>query len=152
MYLAHQDEVEVTDLVQMGDSLWIATAKHGLWNLNIKGKEEWVQYLNPEVYRSNFLHKLVVHKEKNQLWLNTAYGFASFDLTSHGMSIILWMMESVSLVRNGSIFAMLDDGAIISGANRYFQYLLSRLPCKGCSFTSTISERGFYQWNKDFGK
>ena len=121
----HLDKnIEVMDMCKIGDSIWLSTKEHGLWNLKNPEDSIWEsqKFLNSESYRSNFLHRMVWFNNKNKIWLNTAYGFSSFDILNHRFENYT-IKDGIGFSRrNSPIFHQVSDGAIIAGANRSFQY------------------------------
>lgn len=117
-------DLAITDLLSLGDTIWLATRDQGLWCMKKDATDRWTykQFINREAFMSNLLHKIIHVPETNTLWINTHYGYASFDLASHRF-INYTMDDGIRFIKkNQSIFVRLADGAIINGAHRYFQY------------------------------
>ena len=117
-------KLHATDILEIGDSLWVASRTRGLWNITFKSGNAFsaTQHINPETPLLNFLHKLIHHTTKNEILMNTGAGYSTFNiLTNTFVSYLLY--DGIGFTgKNGSIFEMLTDGTVINGANRYFQY------------------------------
>ena len=128
-------DIQVMDMCKIGDSIWLSTKDHGLWNVIKSRDSRWksVQYINPESYRSNLLSRMVWSKTQNKIWLNTAYGISSFDILNHRFENYTIKDGIGFTTRNGSVFHQSSDGAIIAGANRGFQYFYPEATSKSVS-------------------
>jgi len=128
-------DIQVMDMCKIGDSIWLSTKDHGLWNVIKSGNSRWksVEYTNPESYRSNLLHRMVWSNTQNKIWLNTAYGISSFNILNHRFENYT-IRDGIGFSRrNGPVFHQSSDGAIIAGDNRGFQYFYPEATSKSVS-------------------